>query len=177
MNIISTETPISSSEYFEGQNKKSSLKNKLSKNLLHDIQNSEKHSEAKKVAKKVKHIWDLDKIYEAYEDNFANMIARYAIKQIIDLFIKNKGKKISTLGSKEYSILETLFERCYQDNMAVSLGAFDKDNHLYAGAIFIANHSKVIFLFSGTSKTAKNKFNIFKYIDNYATKNIQTLLS
>ncbi|HOG15125.1 MAG TPA: hypothetical protein PK674_00915 [Candidatus Absconditabacterales bacterium] len=88
MNIISTETPISSSEYFEGQNKKSSLKNKLSKNLLHDIQNSEKHSEAKKVAKKVKHIWDLDKIYEAYEDNFANMIARYAIKQIIDHEVK-----------------------------------------------------------------------------------------
>lgn len=138
------------------------------------------------------HLLDLIESYDTIAANYSTNLKRniktaqksgisirdnIPIKQIIDLFIKNKGEKISTLGSKEYSILETLFERCYQDNMAVSLGAFDKDNHLYAGAIFIASHSKVIFLFSGTSKTAKNTGALHLLIDHFIQTNAQRNLT
>lgn len=51
------------------------------------VQNNGKN-EAKKVAEKIKNIWDLGKIYEAYEASFSDMVARYTIKEIIDHEVK-----------------------------------------------------------------------------------------
>jgi lipid II:glycine glycyltransferase (peptidoglycan interpeptide bridge formation enzyme) len=97
--------------------------------------------------------------------------------QIIKLFSENRGKQIATLGDDDYAILENLFEKCSQNNMAVALGVYDKDSVLCAGAIFIASHSKVIFLFSGTSQEARNTGAMHFLIDHFIRKNAQRNLT
>lgn len=48
------------------------------------MQNSTHHREAKKLAEEIHHISELDRVYSAYEEYFADIVARYAIKAIID---------------------------------------------------------------------------------------------
>jgi hypothetical protein len=76
----------SSSESLDNK-KNAFFESSLSENFLFNMQNNGKNK-AKKVAEKIKNIWDLGKIYEAYEANFADMVARYTIKQIIDHEVK-----------------------------------------------------------------------------------------
>lgn len=97
--------------------------------------------------------------------------------KIIELFSKNRGKQIKTLGDEEYAVLNILIKQCNQNEMAISLGAFDKENNLCAGAIFVASNSKVIFLFSGTSIDCRNTGALHFLIDYFIRQNAQRNLT
>ncbi len=56
----------------------------LSQKLFDTLENIKMHKEAKKIAEKMDHIAELKTIYGKYQKDFADMIARYAIKDFID---------------------------------------------------------------------------------------------
>lgn len=56
----------------------------LSERIFSNLSDMKENSEAKKIAEKIFHIDELSPMYEKYEKGFADMVARYVIKHIID---------------------------------------------------------------------------------------------
>ncbi|MDP2424306.1 MAG: GNAT family N-acetyltransferase [Bacteroidales bacterium] len=76
-------------------------------------------------------------------------------KSIIALFRQQKGKDLKNFKPQHYTILEQLIYKCLYKNMAISLGAYDRFNHLVAGAFLLKSHHRLIFIFSATSPAAR----------------------
>ena len=74
---------------------------------------------------------------------------------IIELFRKNRGKKIEKWGNKEYNRLLDLVEAAKKHDSCLVLGAQNADNQLVAGAFFMISHKKIVFLFSGADESNK----------------------
>ena len=74
---------------------------------------------------------------------------------IIELFRKNRGKKIEKWGNKEYNRLLELVEAAKKHDSCLVLGAQNADNQLVAGAFFMISHKKIVFLFSGADESNK----------------------
>ncbi|MBE0662206.1 MAG: hypothetical protein IH597_07040 [Bacteroidales bacterium] len=74
---------------------------------------------------------------------------------IITMFRQEKGAEIKKLGDKQYQMLEKLIYRSAYKNMAITVGAFDKNNELCAGAFLLKSHHRIVFLFSANNKTAR----------------------
>jgi hypothetical protein len=75
----------------------------LSQKIFDTIENVKMHKEAKKIAEKMDHIAELKFIYDKYQKEFADMIARYAIKKEIDHKIEyGHYEWLHNLSSNEY---------------------------------------------------------------------------
>ena len=74
---------------------------------------------------------------------------------IIELFRKNRGKKIEKWGNKEYNRLLELVETAKKHDSCLVLGVQNTDNQLVAGAFFMISHKKIVFLFSGADESNK----------------------
>ena len=74
---------------------------------------------------------------------------------IIELFRKNRGKKIEKWGNKEYDRLLDLVEAAKKHDSCLVLGVQNADNQLVAGAFFMISHKKIVFLFSGADESNK----------------------
>lgn len=75
----------------------------LSQKIFDTLENIKMHKEAKKIAEKMDHIAELKTIYGKYQKDFADMIARYAIKKEIDHKIKyGHYDWLHNLSSNEY---------------------------------------------------------------------------
>ena len=74
---------------------------------------------------------------------------------IIELFRKNRGKKIEKWGNKEYNRLMDLVETAKKHDSCLVLGVQNADNQLIAGAFFMISHKKIVFLFSGADESNK----------------------
>ena len=74
---------------------------------------------------------------------------------IIELFRKNRGKKIEKWGNKEYNRLLDLIEAAKKHDSCLVLGVQNTDNQLVAGAFFMISHKKIVFLFSGADESNK----------------------
>ena len=74
---------------------------------------------------------------------------------IIELFRKNRGKKIEKWGDKEYNRLLELVEAAKKHDSCLVLGVQNADNQLIAGAFFMISHKKIVFLFSGADESNK----------------------
>ena len=74
---------------------------------------------------------------------------------IIELFRKNRGKKIEKWGNKEYNRLMDLVEAAKKHDSCLVLGVQNADNQLVAGAFFMISHKKIVFLFSGADESNK----------------------
>lgn len=96
---------------------------------------------------------------------------------IIDLFRKNKGKDLNNLKDKDYQILTKLIYKCLQKGRAYLIGAYNTNNELCAGTIFIESHKKIIFLFSATNELAKENGAMFYLIDKFIFENSQKNLT
>ncbi len=129
-----------------------------------------------------------EKICSSYTENLNRNIKKaqksglwihgnIAPADIIDLFRKNKGKSINTLEDKDFIVLSYIMEYALKAQVGITLGVYGKHNELYAGAFFIATHSKVIFLFSGTADFAKNSGALHFLIDHFIKENSQRNLT
>ena len=95
------------------------------------------------------------------------------IEKIINLFRKNKGKDITNLQNHHYHTLAYLVKSCQDRGKSIILGIQTKEKQLCAGAIFIADKSKVIFLFSATNDEAKSNGAMSFLIDHFIKENSQ----
>ncbi len=139
------------------------------------------------IQKSVNHELDLVSPYDVLKTNYASNLKRNIKKarnarisilknlkpeSIIELFRLNRGKQIDTLRQKEYNTLNRLVYKALSQGKASIWGAFTADNNLCAGAIFIRDHHRFIFLFSATNKEARElgamSYLIDSFIENHA---------
>ena len=74
---------------------------------------------------------------------------------VINLFQLNKGKQIEKWKSQHYHKLTRLMYSSVYKGKGLVYGVFTEANQLCAGAFFVKSNNRLIFLFSGADKTAK----------------------
>jgi len=77
-------------------------------------------------------------------------------EDVVNLFRKNRGKNIATLGRVEYETLAVLLKAAGERKLLTCLGAYDSDRRLVAGAIFLKSIHSHIFLLSGQTQEGRN---------------------
>ncbi len=95
------------------------------------------------------------------------------IQDVIDIFKANRGKDIETFRRKDYETLTKLIEHCSNAGIGHTIGVFNSNNTLCAGAFFIESNNKVIFIFSGANEEAKEKGAMFFLLDSFIKENAQ----
>ena len=87
--------------------------------------------------------------------------------EIISIFRKNTGKKISNLANKNYKTLLNLINTCIEKGYAEVWGAYTKENKLCAGVVWLIKNNRAIFLFSATNAEAKKNGAMFFLINTF----------
>ncbi len=143
------------------------------------------------VKNNINHLLDLIENYDALHSNFSENLKRNLRKaekagiiisqnqkpeDIIDIFIKNKGKELNNLSTNEYAMLKKLIYTGIHKGVIQTYGAYTPQNELCAGAIFLISNHRAIFLFSATNAVSRQlkamPFLINSFIRQYAGKNI-----
>jgi hypothetical protein len=139
-----------------------------------------------KIHKSLNHELDLifpyDNLAENYSENTKRNLKRAVLSDIsissslspedvVRLFRRNRGEYLTHLGDKEYKILLQLIYTCIHKGIAEIFGAYNPQNELCAGAIFIKSHQKAIFLFSAISKEGRTNGSMTKLIDQFIKLN------
>lgn len=141
------------------------------------------------IKKNINLLLDLNASYEELRKNFSNDAKRNIAKsvrhclrlqknippeEVISIFRKNTGKKISNLKDKHYRTLLTLIRACSERGFVETWGAFSKNNCLCTGVVWLIQKKRAIFLFSGNTangkKTGGMYFLIDQFIREYAEK-------
>ncbi len=97
-------------------------------------------------------------------------------EDIINLFRKNRGRTISHWNDVEYARLLRLTHEAQYKGKALVYGVTTLANELCAGAIFMKSHNKLVFLFSGADKTAREVQALTYLIDSVIRENAQSQL-
>ena len=137
--------------------------------------------------KKVNHELDLISPYGLLKKNYSKNTKRNIKKAekaelsifktlkpetIIKLFRANKGKEVKNLGDDDFKKLSRLLYKAIGMNKVEIWGVFTKENSLCAGAVFMKDLRRYIFLFSATNQEAKEygamPFLIDSFIEAYA---------
>jgi len=90
--------------------------------------------------------------------------------EIIRIFRKNTGKKISNLSEKNYKTLLLLINTCLDKGHAEVWGAFS-ENKLCAGVGWLIKNNRAVFLFSATDTTAKKTGAMHSIINSFIQEN------
>ncbi len=97
--------------------------------------------------------------------------------EVIDLFRADRGRDIKNLKDDDYIKLRRLTYLGIYKGMMQTYGAFSKTNDLIAGAIFIKNRGRAVFLFSGNSDEGKQTGALPLIIDTFIEDNSQRNLT
>lgn len=94
------------------------------------------------------------------------------IDAIIDLFTKNRGKKIDNLiPDSHYETLKNLVDHAQRIGNIEKWGVYNQENIFLAGAIFLKDQNRSWFWFSGRENTLSEYKAMFFLIDQYINKN------
>lgn len=145
----------------------------LHNNANHELDMIEAHEDLKrKYSKNLKR--NIKKAQKAELTIFKNLKPEL----IIDLFKDNKGKELNAYNADDYSILSRLIYKAFKKGRAEIWGALNTKNQICAGAIFLKEERRRIFLFSATNAEAKTNgampYLIDSYIESYSGS--QTIL-
>jgi hypothetical protein len=78
-------------------------------------------------------------------------------EEIISLFRNNRGRQIHSLSEEHYHQLQRISYQGIYKGLIHTYTVYTSENELCAGAIFLKNKKKMIFLFSGLSSTGREK--------------------
>jgi len=91
--------------------------------------------------------------------------------EVIDLFQKNRGRNIKVLKEHHYLKLKRLIYTCIYKGIGQVYGVYSGTNTLCAGAVFLENKKKSVFIFSGMSAEGRDKRAMFFLIDHFIREN------
>jgi len=74
---------------------------------------------------------------------------------VIQLFRANRGKTIKKWNKTHYQNLSRLMYSAMYKGKGLIYGVFTESNQLCAGALFVKSNDRLVFLFSGSNKTAR----------------------
>lgn len=103
-----------------------------------------------------------------------NIFKNIKPEAISSLFRSNKGKEIKKLTDHDYQKLHQLIYKAMGIGKAEVWGVFTKENNLCAGAIFVKDNHRHIFLFSATNQEARENGAMTYLIDAYLEANAGT---
>ncbi len=95
-------------------------------------------------------------------------------EELVTLFRKNRGKTIKNLKHFHYLRLQHLMYMAIHKGKGVIYGIYTANNELCASAFFLKGNNKLIFLFSGTNKIAREKQAMTFLIDSMIRKFSET---
>ena len=103
------------------------------------------------------------------------LVETVPIQKIIALFRKDRGAMVKHWDNAEYARLERLTAAAIASSNAFVYGIKTSDNDdIICGALFMVNHHRITFLFSGNSKIGKEmqamSFLIDKVIQKYSSQ-------
>lgn len=116
------------------------------------------------------HIQDLIKEYPALVKKYSTNTKRNLQKSqkhkltlmknikpevIIQLFRANRGKSLKKWNETHYQNLSRLMYSAMYKGKGLVYGVFTESNQLCAGAFFVKSNNRLVFLFSGSNKTAR----------------------
>ena len=84
-----------------------------------------------------------------------------------EIFRQERGADIAVLGDKEYDLLEKIVEQAYIRKEIEILFTRNHAGEITAGAVFLHSYSSYIFLFSATSKEARESGSMSLIIDHF----------
>jgi hypothetical protein len=90
---------------------------------------------------------------------------------VIDLFRSNRGKNIKVLKENNYLKLKRLIYTSIYKGIGNVYGAYNEENELIAGAVFLNSNKKAIFIFSGMSSEGREKRAMFFLVDYFIREN------
>lgn len=117
--------------------------------------------------KRTNHLLPLHATYESLSRSYSTQLKRNLKKAnstgavirslndvaaIIKLFRKSAAGQRSNYRTADFSRFERLMQECMNHRMAEISGAFDKDGVLQGGAVFLKNHQRITFIFSGLTE-------------------------
>ena len=122
-------------------------------------------------------IYDYQYLYNNYNNNTKRNLAKAEAaglsinnninpEIIISLFRNNRGKDVKHWKDKEYNRLLELINTAISQECCFTIGINDLDNNTIAGAVFMHSHDRIIFLFSGSDETHKDKHALTMLLDN-----------
>jgi hypothetical protein len=77
------------------------------------------------------------------------------VTRITTMFSDNRGKEIDNRNDPSYFRIRRLFHEAEHRGMARAYGTYNRTNELIAGAIFLFDRHRIIFLFSGLSEQGR----------------------
>ncbi len=98
-------------------------------------------------------------------------------EEIITLFRNNRGRDIHSLSEEHYHQLQRISYTGIYKGLIQTYAVYTSENELCAGAIFLKNKKKMIFLFSGLSSTGKEKGAMPYLIDTFIKDHAQQHLT
>ena len=126
-------------------------------------------------------VLDLIYDYQSLCNNYNNNTKRNLIKAnsagltidkdvkaetIIKLFAENRGRDVEHWKEKEYKRLLDLVDTAIYHECCFVCGVNDIEGRTIAGGIFMCSHDRIIFLFSGSDESYKNKHALTFMLDN-----------
>jgi hypothetical protein len=138
------------------------------------------------------HELDLIKPYDNIARNYSSNLKRNLKKaetqnlsliknskpeEIIRIFRENRGQTITNLKDEQYTMFTRLVYAAIYKGLISTYGVFSPMNELCAGAIFLRNKKKVVFLFSGLTETGKDLQAMPWLIDQFIRENSQKHLT
>ena len=126
-------------------------------------------------------VLDLIYDYQSLCNNYNNNTKRNLIKAnsagltidkdvkaetIIKLFAENRGRDVEHWKEKEYKRLLDLVDTAIYHECCFVCGVNDIEGRTIAGGIFMCSHDRIIFLFSGSDESYKNKHALAFLLDN-----------
>lgn len=128
---------------------------------------------------------DLSRDYEVLKKKYSDDIARNIKKahknnvqikngidagEIIHMFRKNTGKKISNLKTTHYKVLSLLFDDLRKHDQLETTGAFI-NGKLCAGVVWLKYPGRSVFLFSANNSESRKNGAMHLMIDNFIKQN------
>jgi hypothetical protein len=87
--------------------------------------------------------------------------------EIINSFRQFRGKQLDVFGERHYRTLSRLIYEGLQKGVITMLHAYSQENNFCAGIVFLRNHHKTIFLFSGATPEARENGAMFMLVDHF----------
>ena len=120
----------------------------------------------------------IDELRKNYSDNLKRNLKKAKLsnqkiesgnelRTLTEIFRQERGADIAVLGDKEYDLLEKIVEQAYIRKEIEILFTRNHAGEITAGAVFLHSYSSYIFLFSATSKEARESGSMSLIIDHF----------
>jgi hypothetical protein len=87
--------------------------------------------------------------------------------ELIALFRDNYGKREGKLNFSHYNVIRQLMAYALKNTFSTAVGVYENERDLCAGAFFLKEPSRVIFLFAASNEAARQNGAMFLLVDSF----------